>query len=999
MKKGRLRSVWKHGIAAELALLMLLVYASGAYAQQLASGNYYEGQTVVGVDVVASPTVDLGPLEPLVKQKANQNYSMAKIRATIAAFMATKKFTKVDVEVRPEAGGLRVTFILQPAYYIGMITFPGAIDKFDYSRLLQVVNHPAEQPYEERRARQGVPGLQRFFASDGYFLASARMEVKFDPIHRLANVAYPVTLNKRARIGNIEITGPPPAEAARIKRSLRSIHARLTGGDLKPGKPFYPSRIQAAARVIQDYLGNHGWLASHVEVGKPQYNPRDNRARLDFRVALGPKVQIRVTGARIRGKTLKQLVPVYEEKSFDQDLVEEGERNIVAYLQSKGYFDAKVNPQIKTTPSEISVAYAVDRGRRHTVISVRIEGSHHFEEDDLMSQVLIQKAHFFSRGKFSQDLLNQSVTNLENVYHDAGFEDVKVEPKVVDLEPKIEVAFQIVEGPETIVNALAIDGVKTQSLATLAPHGLRLRVGKPYSPSAVAHDRSRLIASYLNRGYLNAGFQATVRPVAKGSHRVDVTYLIDEGVAARIGRVEILGEQHTRKAFIQRNISVKPLAPLSEGKMLETESALYDLGIFDWASVDPARPVAGQTPDAVNVNPPMTSGTVEDDVLVKVHEAKRNTISYGAGFQLTPRSGSLSTGIIALPGLPIVQLPESFRVIEKDYVSPLGSVEYSRRNLRGRGETAAVSTLLSRLDQRAAFTYSIPEFGGLDWSSLFNVSAERTTQNPLFTARFGQAAVQFERPLNAAKTEHLQFRYSFTRTSLTNLLILGFVPPQDQSIQSSTVSAAFIRDTRDKPLDAHRGVYETLNFGVTPTALGSSDSYARFFGQAAWYHQVWPWMVLAESFRLGLEGAFAGSHIPISERFFSGGADSLRGFPINGAGPQGTATLCTALDDPASCTAEIRVPVGGPQLVILNSEDRFPLPIIKNLGGVVFYDGGNVYDHVGFSRFFSQYSNTVGFGLRYETPVGPIRVDVGRNLSPIRGIRPTQIFVTIGQSF
>ncbi|MGH9398283.1 MAG: POTRA domain-containing protein [Terriglobia bacterium] len=985
---------------AGIALLIVFAHTPGGRAQQSMPGEYYEGQTVVAVDVVASPTVDLKTLRPLVQQKANAPYSKAKIQATIAAFMSTGKFTKVDVQVQPEADGLHMTFILQPAYYIGLITFPGAADQFAYPRLLQVVNYPAEEPYDEQRARQGVPALLRFFAQHGYFLARVRPETQLDPSHRLASIIYHVTLNKHARIGRIEIIGPPPAEAARIRGALHSFHARLKGGDLKPGKPYYPTRIQSAVSTIQDYLGNHGWLASRVTVGKPQYNPRDNQAALNFHVVLGPKVEIRVTGAKIGGKTLKQLVPIYEEKSFDQDLVEEGERNIVSYFQSKGYFDVKVDPQIKTTPSEIVLDYLVHRGNRHTVISVRIKGNHHFEEDDLMSNVLIQKAHFFSHGKFSNDLLNQSVKNLESVYHNAGFEGVKVEPKVVDLEPKIEVTFQIAEGPQTIVNTLSVEGLKAESLATLAPHGLRLRPGQPYSPSEITHDRSRIVASYLNLGYLNASFQATVKPLSENSHRVDVTYLIHEGVQARISGVEILGEQQTRRQFIQSNLTVKPGAPLSEGKMLGSESALYDLGIFDWASVDPVRPLAGQTADAVNVNPPAAdAGPVKDDVLVRVHEAKRNSISYGFGFQLTPRSGSLSTGIIALPGLPIIELPPSFRVIEKNYISPLGSVEYSRLNMRGRGETAAVSTLLSRLDQRAEITYSDPEFRGLDWSSLFTVSAERTTQNPLFTARFGQASYQLDRALNAAKTEHLQFRYSFQRTSLTNLLIHGFVSPEDQSIHSSTLAASFIRDTRDKPLDAHRGVYQTLNFGVTPTALGSSDSFARFFGQAAVYHQVKPWMVLADSVRLGMEEPFGGSHIPLSERFFSGGADSLRGFPINGAGPQTTATLCSQLNDPKSCTAKIHVPVGGPQLFILNSEARFPIPIMKELGGVIFYDGGNVYDHVGFSRFFSQYSNTVGFGLRYNTPVGPIRVDIGRNLSPIPGNKAIQIFFTLGQSF
>jgi outer membrane protein assembly factor BamA len=163
--------------------------------------------------------------------------------------------------------------------------------------------------------------------------------------------------------------------------------------------------------------------------------------------------------------------------------------------------------------------------------------------------------------------------------------------------------------------------------------------------------------------------------------------------------------------------------------------------------------------------------------------------------------------------------------------------------------------------------------------------------------------------------------------------------------------------------------------------------------------------VLANDVRLGLVDSFAGSHVPISEKFFSGGADSLRGFPLNGAGPQVLATLCTQVNAPATCTARITAPAGGLELFIFNSEGRFPIPITfpspinRNLGGAVFYDGGNVYRTIGFRGFISNYSNTIGFGLRYQTPIGPVRLDIGHNLNPVPGLNSTNLFVTLGQSF
>ncbi|HZU22085.1 MAG TPA: BamA/TamA family outer membrane protein, partial [Terriglobales bacterium] len=149
--------------------------------------------------------------------------------------------------------------------------------------------------------------------------------------------------------------------------------------------------------------------------------------------------------------------------------------------------------------------------------------------------------------------------------------------------------------------------------------------------------------------------------------------------------------------------------------------------------------------------------------------------------------------------------------------------------------------------------------------------------------------------------------------------------------------------------------------------------------------------------------AFNGSHVPISEAFFSGGGSTLRGFPLNGAGPQHTITACGTPGDISTCSP-ITVPVGGKELVIINSELRIPspvdLPIVdKHLSFVPFYDGGNVFRAIGFSNFWPNYTSSVGFGFRYATPVGPVRVDIGHNLNPVPGIKSTQIFITLGQAF
>jgi outer membrane protein insertion porin family len=216
-------------------------------------------------------------------------------------------------------------------------------------------------------------------------------------------------------------------------------------------------------------------------------------------------------------------------------------------------------------------------------------------------------------------------------------------------------------------------------------------------------------------------------------------------------------------------------------------------------------------------------------------------------------------------------------------------------------------------------------------------------------------------------------------------------------VRLSTFSASYSRDTRDNILDAHKGIYQSLEAFITPEALGSNTNFGRVLGQVA-YYAPFKGLVFANSVRVGVEESFGGAHIPLSENFFSGGGSTLRGFPLNGAGPQRPVTVCGNPSDLSTC-ALISVPAGGHQLLILNSELRFPLKIMSKLSGAVFYDGGNVFRSVGFGHFGDQYTNSVGGGIRYSTPLGPIRLDIGHLVTPVPGVKSTQIFITLGQAF
>lgn len=948
----------------------------------------YEGQNVSSVELAGRPSLNLRTLEPLIAQKENTKYSQKQIEESIAALKKEGNFEDVNTEITPEANGLRVLFVLQPAYYFGIFEFPEAAKRYPYSRLLQASNYPRQEPYTEGRVKQAESNLLDFFHQNGYFTATVEPRLQTDETRKIVNVNFVVRLGRHAKYGEILLTGIPKSQVKYLAHSLTTIRARIKGAYLKPGKPYSFKQVQNAITYLQGQLGKQQYLAGGVKLVSAVYNPQTNRANVTFNVVQGPKIDIKIAGAHVWGRTQKKLIPMYQESSVDPDLVHEGEQNLASYFQSKGFFDVKVRSDIRQGPQGTKILYQITKGPRGKVSEIEIHGNQKYSDKQLESRLAVSEAKwylpFFSHGKFSDQLLRTSVNNLEKFYQSVGYRDAKVTPSVKNDNEHLTIIFQVDEGTRDIVDSLKLAGNKSLTEGELAPKGLNLEPGKPFSTDLLNKDRDRIVATYLDKGFLTMAFRARVTPLKSDPHRIQVVYSIEEGPQVYTSVLAQLGAPHTRPEIVARNANIKVGKPLSETSLLEGESALYTLGVFDWASVDTKRPITDQS---------------QADVLIKLHEAKRNMITYGAGFEVTNRGGSVPGGTVAVPGIPAVGLPSNFKTSQQTFWGPRGSIQYTRNNFRGRAETVNVGMFAGRLDQRATVGWLNPNFWNSIWSTNLSASIERSSENPIFTSRLGNVTYQFQRYLDAKRSKTVFIRYSFSRTSLTNFLVPELVLPEDRNVRLSTIAGSYSRDTRDNVLDAHRGIYQSFEIDLNPSALGSNTNFSRFLGQVAYYKPVFgKSTVWANSIRLGLEQAFAGAHIPLSESFFSGGGSTLRGFPLNGAGPQRSVPVCGNPADPTTC-AQISVPVGGPQLLILNSELRFPLGIMKNLGGAAFYDGGNVFRKLGFGSFTDDYTNSVGFGLRYATPVGPVRIDIGHLVNQIPGVKSTQLFITLGQAF
>ena len=646
----------------------------------------YEGQNVTAVEIAGRPDLDISKILPLLPQHAGEPFSKEKVDESIAALKKSGGFDDVQLQIEPDANGVRVLLIAEPAVWFGLFEFPGA-ERFNYSRLVQVANYPPQAPFNGGDVQKDADALLSFFQQQGYFEAEVRPQVDLDTEHNLANVHFMVSLNRRAKFGTVAVADATAEEAARMSKSLQGIKARLKGAAIRPGKNYRRATLDNAQRYLQKQLEKKHKLAAQVKLAGAAYTADTNRADIHFDVHEGSTIHVVIKGAHLWSWTRKSLLPVYQGVGVDPELVQEGGQALVSYFQAKGFFDVTVDSQFDKQDSVDTITYVITKGKKHKVTGVSVAGNKQLKTDDLTSLITVKKSHLFSPGNYSEQLVRASTKNLLALYESEGFSSAQVTPSVSKKEGNLMVAFHVVEGPRDIVSSLKIEGADTFPEPKFAPGGLKLAAGKPYSQKFVAADRANIVAHYLQAGYLTASFRETAAVASKNDpHHVNVVYHIYEGPQVFTQDVVTLGRQRTQQRLINRDVAtIVPNHPLTETGLLTAESELYNhTGVFDWAEVDPRRQISTQT---------------KEDVLVKVHEAKKNTLTYGVGFEIINRGGSIPSGTVALPNLPPVGLPSNFTSSQTTFYGPRGTFQYTRNNVRGKGESLSATAFAGRLDQ------------------------------------------------------------------------------------------------------------------------------------------------------------------------------------------------------------------------------------------------------------------------------------------------------------
>jgi outer membrane protein assembly factor BamA len=333
-----------------------------------------------------------------------------------------------------------------------------------------------------------------------------------------------MTPGPQARVGNVTVTGTPGYSQGQIQGI-----AKMHSGDLVSVQ----LGSNALDRLRKKYQKQSRLLAQ-VSISKKSYREDANVVDYMFDIIPGPRVQVTTEGFRVRRGVLKQNVPIFEENAVDEDLLNEGRRNLLNYLQSRGYFDAKVGMKQRSddAKNELQIVYVIEPGARHRLVRIDIAGNKYFLTERIRSRMQVRPSErFASRGRYSQGLLSNDLHGIEDLYRANGFPQIKITSNVIDNyeghKNDLVLKISVDEGPQTLVGAFHMEGNKAFSEDQLAAY-ISTATGQPFSEYNIAQDRDNLLNYYFNRGFPGASFEAGAQPMPGEPNRMDVTFNIQE---------------------------------------------------------------------------------------------------------------------------------------------------------------------------------------------------------------------------------------------------------------------------------------------------------------------------------------------------------------------------------------------------------------------------------------------------------------------------------------
>jgi outer membrane protein assembly complex protein YaeT len=924
------------------------------------------------------------------------------LKRSLRQLFSTGLFETIAVEGVREEGGVTLIFRGTPRIFIGTVTVAGAKSATLNTQLERAGQLAPGTRFTSAKLSQALEQMRATLALNGFHEPVITQALTPHPEEQLVDIAFHVASGPQARVGTVDVTGDPGMTVDEFRR-----HAHLKAGE----KVDHETDNRALAGVLKDYRREQR-LEAEIKIESQQYAKENQKTNFRFSATQGPVVKVLVEGASISPVRLRRVIPIYEEGSVDEDLLNEGNRRLRDYYQRLGYFDVKVEHEPQSTvEGQVTILFKVRLGSRRRVERVSVEGNHYFDSATLKDLLSVHPADSIDHhGAYSQALVTADINALQAVYQNNGFSKAKITSVTSAGESKLTasgkiapfaVVYHIEEGEQLRVGTVSLEGNDHVDAAKLTPE-MNTVAGQLLSPRNLAGDRDELLTDYMSRGFDQVHVEVVQQIETADASKVDVVFHITEGQQIFVRKVLLTGLHYTRPKTVAKAITLHPGDPLNETALMETQRNLYDFALFSEVDTAIENP-SGDEPYKT--------------VLLQVEEARRWALTYGFGLEAQTGAPQYNCGGILASGANCS--PNG-----KTGVSPRVLADITRNNLFGREQSVSLRGTYGLLEQKIDLLFQNPHFEG---NRNFGLTLSGGYANSLDVSTYVASKLE----TGVHWTEH--FNTPGSRISKANTLIYEFdfrrvkveadslqVAPGEIALLSTAVrvggpALTWIRDTRDSPMDAHRGTYTSFQAFLSDQGFAAQADFGRLdMSNSSYYKFNKGRIVLARNTRYGQERAFGALNyelIPLPERLYAGGATSLRSFGPNSAGPR----------DP-----ETGYPIGGAGALINSTELRLPPPTLPWLGNtvsfVLFHDMGNVFTNAGDAWAsalrvrqplrdnckilptsinppptpngpetstgqqgtcsFNYFSHAPGLGLRYHTPVGPIRLDFSYNLNP-----------------
>ena len=978
----------------------------------------FEGLPVRRISYAGVSADRLAPLPGHLDQAEGAPLSREELKRSLRQLFATGLFETIEVEGAREQEGVALTFRGTPRTFIGTVSVDGAKIATINTQLERASQLAPGARFTTAKLDQALEQMSLTLAQDGFHAPVITHTLTAYLEEQLVDIAFHVVTGPQARVGTVEVTGEPGMSVNEFRR-----HAHLRAGE----RVDHETGNRALAGVLKAYRGEQR-LEAEIKLESQHYSPESQKVDFRFSANRGPVVKVLVEGASASPELLQKVVPIFEEGSVDEDLLNEGNRRLRDYYQRMGYFDVKVeHEQQSATAGQVTILYKVRLGPRRRVERVSVAGNHYFDSATLKELLSVHAADALDRhGDYSQALVTADVNALQALYQNNGFSKVTITPETSagaamagvpsdtglpasdlgSLRRKegntapLAVVYRIDEGEQLRVGTVRLEGNEHADAARLALL-MNTVAGQLLSPQNLAGDRDALLIDYMSRGFDQVRVDVSQQVEQTDSNKVDVVFHITEGRQIFVRKVLLTGLHYTRPKTVAKAITLHPGDPLNETALMETQRNLYDFALFNEVDTAIENPAGGE---------------INKTVLLQTTEARRWALTYGFGLEAQTGTPQYNCGGIIASGA-------TCNPNGKAGVSPRVLADITRNNFLGKEQSISLRGTYGLLEQKINLLFQNPHFEGNrnigltlsgGYANSLDVStyvASKLETGVRWTQHFNARGFAFSR----ANTLIYEFNFRRVKVEADSLQVApGEIEQLATAVRVAGPSLTWIRDTRDSAMDAHRGTYTSFQEFLSAEVLGAQANFSRLdLSYSSYYRFDKGRVVLARNTRYGQERAFGklqAELIPLPERLYAGGATSLRSFGPNLAGPL----------DP-----ETGYPIGGAGALINSTELRLPPPTLPWIGNtvsfVLFHDMGNVFTNASDAWMsalrvrqperdkcrdltvpantntppgpvtstgwqgacsFNYFSHAPGVGLRYHTPVGPIRLDFSYNLNP-----------------